>query len=570
MPHSEIRPPDPEALQPPIAPLDPLRFDAVRDPVPRSNGLIFIIWMLVATVVILLAFSYYSLGLLSAARAFVGGEGLWSKAQKDAMYALTHYTLYRNPVDFQTFQDSLAVNLGDRRARIELEKTNPDFRVAWDGLVQGRNHPEDIDGMIQLFRSFRRLAEIDKAIGIWARADDQIDALLEVGTRIHAAVQANALDSARTQQFLLELDSINRKVTPLEDDFSYTLGQASRRAKALLLVTMFVAVSALLATAFMLSRRLLRQALMAEAALREGEDQLRSLLKFAPLPLVIVRISDEAIIYANDPALQQFRLTQASLSSVKSGQFYANATDRDAILEALGADGSIRNRELQMKDAQGNAFWALLSSRRISYAGHDCQLSALTNVDEHQRAQDALRHRAFHDELTGLPNRAMFLDALKRTMSNIQRKNGTFSILFIDLDHFKLINDSWGHDVGDQLLQLMATRLRSSVRDGDMVARMGGDEFVVLIEELAEREDVAQVAQNIRKALCPDYLLADQPVTVTSSIGISTYPHDGTDLNQLIKSADAAMYRAKELGRDNFQFSVSPTPDAPAPAPAPA
>jgi len=278
------------------------------------------------------------------------------------------------------------------------------------------------------------------------------------------------------------------------------------------------------------------------------------------LPLVILRTVDGTIIYANDPALQQFRLTRAMLGSARASHFYVNMADRDHMLATLRADGSVRDRELQMKDSQGKTFWALLSSRRISYAGDDCQLTALTNIDERQRAQDALRYRAFHDELTGLPNRAMFLDALKRTMSNIQRKSSSFSILFIDLDHFKAINDSMGHDVGDQLLQAIAIRLRSSVRDGDMVARLGGDEFVVLVEALGERDNVAQVAHNIRKALSPDYLLAGQPVNVTSSIGISTYPEDGTDLNQLIKSADAAMYRAKELGRNNFQFSAK-SPD---------
>ena len=250
---------------------------------------------------------------------------------------------------------------------------------------------------------------------------------------------------------------------------------------------------------------------------------------------------------------------------VKPGDFYVNISDRARIMTALQKDGSVRDHEVQMKDSQGKHFWTLMSSRRIAYAGQDCLLTALTNIEERQRAHDALHHRAFHDELTGLPNRAMFLDALKRTISNIQRKNSVFSILFIDLDHFKQVNDTMGHDAGDQLLQLMATRLRASVRDGDMVARLGGDEFVVLIEELGERSDVVQVAQKIRQSLSPDYLLAGQSVSVTSSIGISTYPRDGSDLNQLIKNADAAMYRAKELGRDNFQFSETP-PDPSAPA----
>lgn len=529
--------------------------DPLRVVVPRKNSLIVIVWMFVAIVIAMLAFSYYSLGLLSAARAFVGAEGLWSKAQKEAVYMLSRYTLYSNPADFQAFQSSLAVNLGDQRARLELEKLQPDLAVAIDGFAKGRNHPKDIDGMIQLFRNFRNMAEIDKAIGIWTQADEHIHALLDVGNRINTAIQSSTLSASQIQQFLQELDYINQQVTPLEDDFSYTLGQASRRTKTLLMFTMFVAVGILLAFAFILSRHILRQSEAAQSALRESENQLRGLLQFAPLPLLIVRISDHTILYANDPALHQLRITQPELGHIKSRNFYVRGEEHDEIMAAGQEHSSIREREVQLQDVQEKSFWALISTRLISYAGQKCLLTALNNIEERQRAHNALHHRAFHDELTGLPNRAMFLESLKRTISSTQRKNGMFSILFIDLDHFKQINDSLGHDVGDQLLQSIATRLRASMREGDIVARLGGDEFVVLIEDLDERDDVVQVAQKIREALKPSCILAaGQSVKMTLSIGISTYPQDGTEINQLLKSADSAMYQAKKQGRDNFQF----------------
>lgn len=567
MTHSFARLPESDEPASTTTQPDPLRFEPLRVTVPRKNSLIVIVWMFVAIVVAMLAFSYYSLGLLSAARAFVGAEGLWSKAQKEAVYMLSRYILYRNPVDFIAFQASLAVNLGDERTRHELEKRQPDMAVAVAGFAQGRNHPDDIDGMIKLFHNFRNLAEIEKAIRIWAQADAHIHALLDVGNRINTAIQAGTLSTTQTQQFLQELDYINKQVTPLEDDFSYTLGQASRRAKALLMFTMFIAVGILLTFAFMLSRHILRQAEAAQSALRESENQLRGLLQFAPLPLIIVRLSDQTIIYANDPALHQLRITQSALGHIQSRNFYVRGEEHDDIMAVVQEHSSIRDREVQLKDVQDKSFWALISTRLISYGGEKCLLTALNNIEERQRAHNALHHRAFHDELTGLPNRAMFLEALRRTISNTQRKNSMFSILFIDLDHFKQINDSLGHDIGDQLLQSIASRLRASMREGDIVARLGGDEFVVLIEDLDGREDVVQVAQKIREALKPSCMLSGQPVNMTLSIGISTYPQDGTELNQLLKSADAAMYQAKKQGRDNFQFytrasqSAAPTKD---------
>ena len=110
-------------------------------------------------------------------------------------------------------------------------------------------------------------------------------------------------------------------------------------------------------------------------------------------------------------------------------------------------------------------------------------MTAVNNVDDRKQAQEKLHHRAFHDELTGLPNRAMFMDTLSRTLHRAERKQSSFSVLFIDLDHFKGVNDTYGHSVGDQLLQQVAERLRMCVREGDLVARLGGDEFVILVED---------------------------------------------------------------------------------------
>ncbi|MEO8384750.1 MAG: EAL domain-containing protein [Betaproteobacteria bacterium] len=510
--------------------------------------------MFAAIVLCVLAFSYYSIALLSAGRAYVGGESSWSKAQKEAVYALLRYTRLRTEADFKVYESAIGVTLGDRQARQELEKPDADFRIAFDGFLRGRNHPDDIEGMISLFRHFRRAEPISKAIDIWTRADGFIDQLMKTAARIRADVIADTLDAGGAELYIEELHQINSMLAPLEDDFSRVLSEASRTTVLLLLIVMFSTAAIMLGAAFTLSRRSMRRNETVQAALGQSENQLRGLLQFAPLPIIMSRGSDQTIVYANDRALAQLKLSASAMGTHKSEDFYVQREDRDRLVQTLHSDSSARDREIQLQDTQGNKFWVLMSSQRISYQGEDCILTALNNIDDRKRAQDELRHRVFHDELTGLPNRAMFMDTLNRALDRMKRKQGAFSVLFIDLDRFKLVNDTLGHDAGDQLLQLVAIRIKNHVRTSDMVARLGGDEFVILIEGHDSLDEVAHIAQNVLVAMEDRHFLDGREVNLTASIGISSYPQDGEDLNTLVKNADIAMYQSKELGRNTFQF----------------
>ena len=171
-----------------------------------------------------------------------------------------------------------------------------------------------------------------------------------------------------------------------------------------------------------------------------------------------------------------------------------------------------------------------------------------------KQAESHLTFFANHDPLTGLPNRAMFNQRLTQALARAQRFNKMVAILFVDLDRFKVINDTLGHDAGDRLLKQLAVRLRECLREGDTVGRQGGDEFVVLIEDVADPSQVTGVVRKIIDTVAQPYLLATHERHVTASIGISIYPDDGQDQQTLLKNADIAMYRAKEQGRNNFQF----------------
>ena len=178
----------------------------------------------------------------------------------------------------------------------------------------------------------------------------------------------------------------------------------------------------------------------------------------------------------------------------------------------------------------------------------EAALDVFVNIAERKRVERQLVHDAFHDVLTGLPNRSLFIEHLDQAMRRAQRADSIFSVLFLDLDRFKVINDSLGHAVGDQLLKGIAERIRNSLRPGDVVARLGGDEFAVLADGLSEASEAVQVAERIHDALQEPFDLHGQSVFTSASIGIAKSAERYADGDELLRDADIAMYSAKELG----------------------
>jgi len=199
----------------------------------------------------------------------------------------------------------------------------------------------------------------------------------------------------------------------------------------------------------------------------------------------------------------------------------------------------------------GSIFPQEISLTAIEGGGMVC---VVRDITERTYAEEQIKHLAYHDALTGLPNRLLFKDRLTVALSHAQRDKTRLAVLFLDLDRFKVINDSLGHNIGDQLLQSVANRIQNGLRDSDTVARLGGDEFTLLLPHLSRSDDAAPIAQKLLEALRQPFLLEGREFLITTSIGISLFPEDGTDAETLIKNADTAMYQAKEQGRDNYQL----------------
>jgi len=214
--------------------------------------------------------------------------------------------------------------------------------------------------------------------------------------------------------------------------------------------------------------------------------------------------------------------------------------------------GEILNRK-----KNGELFWASVSVSPITDATGKVTnfLSRMEDITERKQKMETILYMAYYDSLTGLPNRYLFQELVQNALIQAQRHERMLAVLFLDLDRFKHINDSLGHPIGDQLLQATAQRLKECcIREGDIVARRGGDEFIVLLPELKSVDGVIKVTERIIDAFNSSFLLPEHELTISTSIGISLFPQDGSDPETLIKKADMAMYCAKEGGRNRYHF----------------
>lgn len=258
--------------------------------------------------------------------------------------------------------------------------------------------------------------------------------------------------------------------------------------------------------------------------------------------------------YVNDALarLCGFPSAQAMLGRTLGELYHPDENDRFAryILPLVTERGRWRG-EARGKRFDGTMFPQEISLTAIEGGG---MVGVVRDITERTYAEEQIKHLAYHDALTGLPNRLLFKDRVTVALSHAQRDRMRLAVLFLDLDRFKVINDSLGHNVGDQLLQAVAARVQSCLRESDTVARLGGDEFTLLLPSLQKSDDAAPVAQKLLEAMRLPFSIEGREFYITTSIGISLYPEDGLDAEALIKNADTAMYQAKELGRDNYQL----------------
>lgn len=349
--------------------------------------------------------------------------------------------------------------------------------------------------------------------------------------------------------------------------------ETSRSLRPLLLETALILLLSLglAAAVFGVLKTLPLRALnRALESLRQSEQLFSKAFHASPDPVMICRVRDGRILNVNTNFV---RLTGYAANEVidrlhQDLGLWADGDDVAQIKRRLCLEHSAHNQELTLLTKSGERREMLVSSEVIEIDEDDCVLMVARDVTEQKRAEQRLAYLANYDQLTGLPNRALFRDRLAGAMQRAQRAERLVGLLYLDLDRFKQVNDSLGHQVGDQLLNQVAERLQQCVRRtdtvalpdarekslGSTVARLGGDEFTIMLEDLTHIDEITRIAQRIVSALAIPFELDDHRVFVGASIGITIFPFDDEDIDNLVRNADAAMYRAKALGRNNFQF----------------
>ncbi|MGO4886319.1 EAL domain-containing protein [Anaerobacillus sp. MEB173] len=292
-----------------------------------------------------------------------------------------------------------------------------------------------------------------------------------------------------------------------------------------------------------------------EDLLQESENRFRSVVELSPNMIMIHQ--DEKIVYANPTTVRLAGVNDSSQLIGRSIYDFIHPSDREKaiarnekIQQGMGENTFI---EYKLVRPDGKIIHLEMVGKQFSYQGASATLVVGNDVTSKKEYEQKIKYMAYHDSLTDLPNRYMYSEKLEEAVEHCQKCNQTLAVLFIDLDRFKFINDTMGHEAGDTLLKQVAHRLTNCVRERDLVARLGGDEFAILLEKIDENH-VRNVSQRILQAFSTPFMINNKNFYTTPSIGISLCPRDGQKKELLNSKADRAMYLAKKNGKNTYQF----------------
>lgn len=293
--------------------------------------------------------------------------------------------------------------------------------------------------------------------------------------------------------------------------------------------------------------------------MKESESRFRSAFDFAAIGMALVSLEGKWLKV--NPSLCQ--LLGYSEEELLKTDFQTITYPEDLALDLsyarqlLAGNISSYNLEKRYIKKDGTVLWILLSGSLIRNAQNNPLyfIAQIQDIDAQKKAEQELKYMAYHDALTGLSNRKQLDASFDLVLSFAKRQQNQIAILFMDLDHFKDVNDTLGHDIGDLLLMEIGARLKTTIRSTDFLIRQGGDEFIIVLTELHNSNEVVEIAQKILTIIATPLEIKSHPILITGSIGISLYPQNGQDLKTLIKQADKALYLAKAEGRNNFRFA---------------
>ena len=528
--------------------------------IPANAKLVAVMLVFMAIAIISMGLTYMALEIQAAMRAYITGEGLWSKAQQDAVLQLERYAETGDPEYLEQFHRFLAVPLGNQQARLELVKPNYDYERVFAGLQQGMNHPKDIPGMIYLFRYFSGIPYLAQSTAIWAATDERIMQLQELAAELQRAHANPAVPTLVIDDLRAQIRVVDAAIRTLEENFSHTLSEAARWLKQTLL-KLIVAVLVVLAIlgGYVYWRILSNlQRLESIRSLADEDVRLAGNILAHIAEGVVVADTSLRIITINQAYTDITGFAFAEIMG-KTLSYPVLEKQDETFFKALWAQVRASGQwqgELWDRRKTGEIYPILLtvSAIRNDAGRHSYYVGVFNDITQYKDYERRLAHLAYHDDLTKLPNRRGFEEQYRQIMARAQRRKTALGLLYIDLDGFKAVNDSYGHAIGDELLQTAAQRMQACLRQSDTIARMGGDEFIIVMEDIQSQEQPALLARRLLDALTQPFHCAAGQVYISASIGISCYPEDSTSPERMLSNADAAMYEAKQRGRNTYLY----------------
>ncbi|WP_024619540.1 EAL domain-containing protein [Pseudomonas kilonensis] len=524
---------------------------------PRLLG---IVWPFIAVVLFQALLGGVSLYVLSAVRGYVAGESLWSKGQKDAIYYLNLYADSRDEAIFRKYQQAIAVPEGGHELRVALDREPPDLEAARVGILKGGNHPDDVSSVIWLYLNFRHFSYLEEAIDLWTVGDGYLIELDNVARQMHSSITAGQATEVDIRGWKAQIFAINDSVTPAAKAFSDALGEGSRFILRLLLVTNFATALGLIVLALLRTHKLLAQRQVFANALQMEKERAQITLQSIGDGVITTDV-EGAIAYMN-PAAEAMTHWKAEHASGLPLAALFNLLDDNAQTEGLTLIEHILSGRLSaasehsklIQRLDGSTVSVTLVGAPIRHAGKvSGAVLVLHDMTQERQYIANLSWQATHDALTGLANRREFEYRLEQALHNLTRQVGRHALMFLDLDQFKLVNDTCGHAAGDELLRHICALLQSGLRENDTLARLGGDEFGILLEncspDAAEKiaEGLRQTVQNLH------FVWKGRPFVTTVSIGLVHIAQTPTTLEASLRAADMACYMAKEKGRNRVQ-----------------
>ena len=525
---------------------------------PRLLG---IVWPFIAVVLFQALLGCVSLYVLSAVRGYVAGESLWSKGQKDAIYYLTLYADNRDETTYLKYQQAIAVPQGGHELRVALDRSTPDLAAARLGILKGGNHPDDVASLIWLYLNFRHFSYLEKAIELWTVGDGYLVQLDDLAREMHGAITRDQVSANDVRQWKAHIIAINEGVTPAAKAFSDALGEGSRMILRLLLITNLATALGLIVLALLRTHKLLAQRHAFADALQQEKERAQITLESIGDGVITTDV-DGAITYMNPAAEALTHWNSAQAQGLPLAALF-NLLDDNAqpdgftLIEHIvkGQLGGGREHSKTIQRLDGSTVSVTLVGAPIRSAGKVTgAVLVLHDMTQERQYIANLSWQATHDALTGLANRREFEYRLEQVLHPMgTQQGGRHALMFLDLDQFKLVNDTCGHAAGDELLRHICALLQSDLREGDTLARLGGDEFGILLENCpaAAAEKIAESLRHTVQSL--HFVWKGRPFMTTVSIGLVHLGHTPTTLETSLRAADMACYMAKEKGRNRVQ-----------------